>query len=571
MSTATNFQFRFLAVATIGLAGVLCYVNTFPGEFVWDDVSSVLIHKHVQDPSKFTQLFMEDQHAFGRGQGNFYRPLVSVSFMVDYLLSRPPGAESAMGPNGPVISTFVFHLTNMLWHMAAALLFFAVLVRLDAPRFVQLAAPLLYVCHPLHTEAVAYISGRADPMSAAFMFAALLFALQNDRSKRRIASTVLSCLCFALAVISKESALILPALLVLAFLLFRAKVGATDESHAFRPLPALLGSLVLLGAYVALRTFVLKFQSDTAPRDLSMGQRIAEVGQAFALYLKLIFVPTGLHMERTLDGYPAWLAIVGYALLLVCVGVFLGAWVRGNYRIAFGMGLFLVGWFPVSGAIPLNAPMAEHWLYVPLAGFLLAFLELFWTVLGSRAPKLAYPLVYAACALFVALTVQRNLDWRSNESLYLSTLKYNPTSARIQYNLAVTYEDLLHNPFGARRHYEEVIKLYAKKKAGMQFDEKSEPFWDEELESHLHLGQLFMQEQRFDKAVSHLATLMRISPNEQNRWMVASASIGLGQCMLAAGQPDEARKYIEQAGAIDPERKPEVDRMLKMLFGKAVS
>ena len=568
MSTVSNSQFRFFAVTAICLASVLCYVNTFSGEFVWDDVSSVLMHKHVQDPSKLLQLFKEDQHAFGRGQGNFYRPLVSVSFMVDYLFSKPSSVEGASGPQGPALAPFAFHMSNMIWHALAALMFFALAARMGAPRFVQLAAPLLYVSHPLHTEAVAYISGRADPMSAAFMFAALCFAFRKGSTRRQVIGSALCCLCFVLAVISKESALILPVVLFLAIILFREKGELPEATDRARPLPSLVGILVILAGYAALRATVLNFGSDTAPRDVSTGQRILEVGQAFALYLKLIFVPTGLHMERVLDGSPGWLAGVGYVLLLVCLIAFAGAWLRGQRRIAFGIGLFLVGWFPVSGIIPLNAPMAEHWMYVPLAGFIWALVEMFWLALGSRVPALAYTLTYAAFAVLVALTVQRNLDWRSNEALYLSTLKYNPDSARIQYNLAVTYQDLLDNPFGARRHYEEVLALYAKKKAGMQFDAKTEPFWDEELESHLYLGQLFMNDQRFDKAAPHFGMVLRVNPDERNRWMLATASLGLGQCMLAAGRPDDARKYIEQAGAIDPACKPEADRMLQAIAAR---
>lgn len=66
-------------VILVALAGTLVYINTFHADWVWDDVSSVLLHKHVQTPSSVFQLFLEDQHAFGRGQGNFYRPLVSLS------------------------------------------------------------------------------------------------------------------------------------------------------------------------------------------------------------------------------------------------------------------------------------------------------------------------------------------------------------------------------------------------------------------------------------------------------------------------------------------------------------
>ena len=81
-----SHAFLWTVALLLALACVLAYANTFRGEWVWDDASSVLLHKHVRDPGKFFQLFREDQHAFGRGEGNFYRPLVSVSFMADYWL-----------------------------------------------------------------------------------------------------------------------------------------------------------------------------------------------------------------------------------------------------------------------------------------------------------------------------------------------------------------------------------------------------------------------------------------------------------------------------------------------------
>ena len=76
-----------LSYGKVLVAGVLAYGNSFLGEFVWDDASSILLHEHVRDPAKFGQLFREDQHPFGRGQGNFYRPLLASSFMVDCVVA----------------------------------------------------------------------------------------------------------------------------------------------------------------------------------------------------------------------------------------------------------------------------------------------------------------------------------------------------------------------------------------------------------------------------------------------------------------------------------------------------
>lgn len=551
MTQIRDKQFAWLVAGAVCLLACVGYWNSFSGEFVWDDASSVLLHEHVQDPKMFFQLFREDQHPFGRGQGNFYRPLVAASFMLDYQLANPDDPMTT--------SPLIFHLTNTAWHIASALLLFGILTRLGAPRFVRAAAPLIYVIHPLHTEAVTYISGRADPMSAAFMFAAILLALWDGSRGKRIAGAVLCAVCFWFGLLCKESAFMLPGLLLL-FALFvprrkEAADGESQESPAYaRPWAALLATSVLLGVYAVLRGTVLYFPTDTVPRDLSFGERLVEVGQAFAIYIRLLFIPAGLHMEWSLEGVPAWYAGVGAVLLAACVAVVAVSWLTGQRRIALGMAWFLVTWFPISGVFPLNAPMAEHWLYVPMAGFVWAFMEALWLAIGrSRLRYGAVAAVYAGCACFTALTVHRNLDWHDNESLYRATLAKNPKSIRIHYNLAVTYEYLVNNPAGARRHYEQVLDLYDQRAQEQPASEDGKRvYYDDELEAHLSLGRLYAAEGRYDLAGTHYSTLLRVEGGDDKRALRAQAALGLGQCFMAFGDQKRAQEFFRQAVELDP-------------------
>lgn len=546
-------HFRLAVAILLVAAAILAYVNTFSGGFVWDDASSVLLHKHVQDPSKIFQLFREDQHAFGRGQGNFYRPLVSVSFMLDYALSRP-------GP-GAGLSPFLFHVTNTFWHAAAALLLFALLARLRAPRFVQAAVPMLYVLHPLHTEAVAYISGRADMMSAAFIYAALCIATYDaGRWTSRIGLALLSGLCFVGALLSKEAAFIFPVLAAL--LIFRPVPPETRRAavYAGRSAP-LIFSLAVMAVYGVLRTTVLKFASQTTP-DSTFIQRLVELLQAYALYVRLLILPTGLHMERTLDGVGAGTAAIGALLLAATVAAAVIAWRRGYPLAGLGFSWFLASWFPISGFFPLNAPMAEHWMYMPMAGLLWAVADLAWGLASKPAARqAAVAAAYAFGVAFLALTVLRNRDWRDNESIFLATLDKNPESTRVRYNLAVTYEDLMGNPAAARRHYEGVIKSYQQRKKGMLGSGKEE-FWDEELESHLSLGRIYTSRRQFGDAARHFSTVMRVAPSESNRAIRGTAAFGLGQCFMATGEVQKALDLFKQAAAARPELKQEIDRLL---------
>ncbi|MBI5093421.1 MAG: tetratricopeptide repeat protein [Candidatus Hydrogenedentes bacterium] len=551
----------FVAVA-VCVAGLLAYANSFTNGFVWDDASSVLLHKHVQDPGQFFQLFREDQHAFGRGQGNFYRPLVSASFMLDFALARSTLFPASAG-HIPDISPFLFHVTNLVWHVAAALLLLALLARLDAPPLVSVCVPLLYVVHPLHTEAVTYISGRADPMSASFMFLALWFGLAGRTPVRRMAAAAGCWISFAAALLCKESAFVLPALLLLAvFIPARRDDSGAPTGLIQRLIPA-IGAFAILAVYAFLRSGPLNFVKASAPEAAApFDQRLVETGQAFASYLGLVFAPTHLHMERALTGAPVWLAGAGYLLMVAGIAGAVIAYRLGQRRITLGLAWFLITWLPISGLFPLNAPMAEHWMYVPLAGFLWALAELLALTWRSGFARAAIPAaVFAALLVFVTLTAQRNRDWRSNESLYSATLDENPNSARVHFNLAVTYEDILKNLPGARRHYRSVLALAARKGAGAVST-------NEEIESHLSLGQIALKLGDYQDAAQHFQPLLALPVTDSTRPIIATAALGIGKCFLGVGDIQKAAASFEQA-AIIPEFKAETDSLIagKMLPG----
>lgn len=546
----------------VGMAGLIAYANTAGNAFVWDDVSSVLLHKHVQDPAQFLQLFREDQHAFGRGQGNFYRPLVAASFMADFTASRtapPPKVSRSPIPN---VSPFVFHVTNLCWHLLAALLLFALLARLKAPRLVQMAVPLIYVVHPLHTEAVTYISGRADPMAAVFLYAALWCTTLDSTTGQRIAGVLLMALSFCCGLLSKESSTIFPFLL-LWFVLARPRENNEPHKVYMVRLVPFAVSVVILAVYALLRMTVLRFAPPGAGPSTSFGQRLVETGQAFATYIKLIGLPTRLHMERSLEGASGWTAIAGFLLLGACVALLVESWLHRRRRTTLALGWFLITWFPISGLIPLNAPMAEHWMYVPLAGFLWALAEAIAPLAHRRLGRgLAMGTGWAACVALTVLTVARNRDWRDNETIFLDTLEKNPKSIRVHYNLAATYEDLLKNQPGARRHYEAVLALYKDQKKRTVKTGEKEPLWEDELESHFSLGRIFSEQHQYAAAAQHYAAILSLAPDDPHKELVASAALGLGKCYLATGDVRRAGELFRKAVALYPPLKEEMERDL---------
>ena len=563
--TETDYT-RCIGLAIVAL-GMLVYANTLNSEFVWDDASSILLHQSVQEPSSLPRLFKEDQHAYAGGQGNFYRPLLATSFMLDFWLSYSGPTIHESTRVTTELSPLIFHIDSIFWHCLAAFFLMLILRNFSAPVTIYAAVPMIYVLHPLHTEAVAYISGRADSMSAAFMFAGLYFATRKSKEGDTWLSGAIVLFCFSAALLSKESSFIFPALLTVAYFAYNK---TCDQKWYPIQWAALAGTAIILSVYGFLRTGnrPLNFGSDAQPPDTSIIERVGETAQSFAYYLQLLFAPAHLHMERTLDNATLTTTAIGCLSLLVCLSVVGVALRRKQYRIFLAAAWFLLTWLPISGLFPLNAPMAEHWMYVPMGGFLWMCLELILYSLPEKMPtgyhnryRLVVGAIICLWSGFLAMvSIERNLDWRSNQSIYEATLRENPKSSRVHFNLAVTYQDLLDNEDGAKRHYTQVITLYKEKKA--RDPARESKFWDEEIQSHFSLGQIFLERKQYNDAARHFGILSTISPVDSNRDIVALSLYGLGQCFRHSGDPNQAQQLFKRAIEIQPSLAPQIQAQL---------
>lgn len=564
MSTAlTNRRFAALVLLAVAWIGGIAYWNATANDFVWDDVSSFLVHKDVHDPAKIAELFKKDQHAYGRGEGRFYRPLLSVTFMADFYLANR-GAREAGAAGIPAVAPFVFHLSSALWHIAAAAALFLMLAVFRAPRMVQALVPLLYAVHPLHTEAVAYISGRADSMAAAFIFLGMAAAFsprllpEGARARRfawPAASLAAACCVFAGALSKESGAMLLPLLLLAAFVLLRCEAPAErPKPWPLAFLPFTLGVTAIL-LYAALRNAAVGGAAESAAAATPLAQRLVETAQALALYMQLVVAPGGLHMERTLDGAGALHTALGAAAALALLAACAIGLYRRRLGLAMGAGLFLLAWLPISGLIPLNAPMAEHWLYVPLAGLL-------WAVFDRAAAWTPAPaargLVYGAAALFCLLwldaTAERNREWRDNVTLFEATLRENPNTLRVHYNLAVAYESVERSYPPALRHYGAVAAMAQQAGPGAL---------RQELEAYYYAGQVLLADNRPQEAYAQFQRILeKGGRDEQSFDLVAAAILAIGESLIDAGEAPLAADHFAHWTRQIPALAPEAEQVL---------
>lgn len=426
-------------VILISLLGIFIYSLNINNPLFWDDDDWIIGNTYVHDFSHVKEIFSENMLAGFGLNSNYYRPVLSLSFAFNYSV----GGISPIG----------YHLVSNLFHIANALLLFLILYRLFNNKNVSAIAAIGWLIHPIHVESVAYISGRGDPMSLFFVLAVLCIIAWKERMS--FGYYTLCLFLFLLGLLSRETALILPALIILIKAIISEKKRVVDKvREAFM----VSTPFWVLGiAYFILRLTVLNFddtlnfyEGDNLYSE-NLGYRILTFFAVFTKYISGIIWPTGLHMEpnvpiyTSLFQYPVWLG-----LLMILGIIVLGTWLIRN-RKAFGY-VWVFGWLwffisisPASGIIPINAIMYYHWLYVPMVGVMgiLGYgAYVLWAKIRNRSlANLFAALLIIYAAFWSILSIKHNLLWGNEIKFYEYTLKHTPSSLRIINNLANAYSE----------------------------------------------------------------------------------------------------------------------------------
>ncbi|HZZ99601.1 MAG TPA: tetratricopeptide repeat protein [Candidatus Paceibacterota bacterium] len=480
----------FLALAAVGL---FIYAFNLHGPLFWDDADWIVNNFSVHALTWFNLKFIFSHDVLaGIGQvSNYYRPFLFLTFLINYLVS---GTD-------PIL----YHLLSDAIHVANALLIFYLLTRWFKNRRLAFIASLLFLIQPLQTEAVAYVSGRGDPLSVMFMLAGLALYLNNKK--------IWTAVVMVLAVLSRETAVLFPIYLGIILFAFEWPLNRANDSreemrsrgearprrlaasspgeHRERALAselrqaehAGLGTagpngdhwlwfkvvgilkqiwpyLSISAVYGVLRLTVLNFQNTlnfyTQQNIYSehLSYRLYTFCHALVVYLRLIFWPVGLHMDRdipvstSLFQWPTWLGA-----LIILASIVLMAWfllsaenerqVKSVSRKVwlFGLGIFFVNLLPTSGIVPINARIYEHWLYFSLFGLLTIvafYIDYLWSWLEKHRNQLVPTLVFALVGysvFFGIQTIRRNLLWTNVPGMYQNILSYQPDDVRVLNNL----------------------------------------------------------------------------------------------------------------------------------------
>ena len=462
----------FLFPILIIILGFVAYANSLNGKFLYDDPILVENNKLIRAPSAVINFFTNDIFsgaAVGR-KSSFYRPLQMASYTLNYSIGK--------------LDVRGYHLVNTILHILVALSIYWLINILFSNHLLSLITALLFVVHPLHTEAVSYIAGRADSLVGLFMLLSfILYVKLINQTRINILKIIFLLLAYLCALFSKEYSLLLPLLLLFYHFVFGKKINIT----------VFLSLLGVIAFYMVMRLTYLKplltLNTDT------VADRLPGLFVAIFSYIKLLFLPFHLHFEYGQKLF-AWTDLRTLGGVFITLLIFVWAYLkRGNKIILFSIGWFFLGLLPVSNLYKINYYMTEHFLYMPSIGFFL-LLSYFLSLLYNNKYKIV-ALILMTCAVlfFLNLTIRQNDYWKDPLTFYTKTLELAPESSNAYTNLGQIYQD--------KGDLTKALSCYTK---AIEFNPNNDKAYN-------NRGNLYNSNNNYDLSIPDLNKAVTLNPN----------------------------------------------------------
>ncbi len=423
----------------VGLAAAVLYVPTADYGFVQDDRAIIVSNPAAHSIGAALGAF-DDPYWPRETQAGLYRPLTILSYAIDWTISG--GRPGWM------------HIMNALWHGLATLLLVGVLARWLSPRAAA-AAGVVFAWHPVHTEAVASVVGRAELLVAVGILGAVLAA--------RRGWWVAAVACAAVAMLSKEHGVIAGVVILLDRWLQPAPQAPALE--AWRMKGGEVFFWVALGAvtigYLIAWYFIGRAgASDTAAVFYGRGPigRLAIALPAVLRASVLLFWPVSLSSDYSPQVIPAYsrfsLAAVLGLCIVIAVPIVIARYRRRAPAISFAVGLAALSYLPTSNLLfPSGVVLAERNLYLAVA-LPAAMIGVAWTGLEAMrgGARRAIATIGVLALVLGARSLVRLPAWRDNRAQLLTLLQEHPESYRGQASAAAVLAGS-GDTAGARRHY----------------------------------------------------------------------------------------------------------------------
>jgi protein O-mannosyl-transferase len=546
----------FLTLVLI-ILGFITYSSSFKNEFVWDDDYFISQNINVRSLKNIPQMFITNTVAGAGTSSNYYRPVMTLTFALDH---------AVWGNN-----VFGYHLTNTLLHIFAAIILFLWLKSLEMKKMMAFALAVIFIVHPIQTEAITYLSSRGDPLYSLFLLLSVyLFtiSLYKNRPKLLIPAIIF----FPLSLLSKEAAIAsFPMYTGILFIFkFKKKLSLSKLHDRFASHFVVVLSIILITIiYFGLRLTFLNFNNSlnySGANDLygtNFLVRMYTFLKVLLIDIRLILYPYPLYLERTTSiitsTFSPW--VIG-SFFIILLTIFAGVYETIKKRtcwILLGLLIISTQLLPVSGIIPQTGLIRENWLYLPMVGFYLILMAGFINFLPhlTRKFRKLFPMILIILSmLYVGMTVNHNFDWRDNITYFEYSLRFTNT-ARLHLNLGSAYIGKK-NFTRAKEHLEKAIRMadiYPQAHYNLGIVEnklKNDKLAEQEFLKSLNLDpsylyvyplliNLYLKQYRYDRALHYVDRLVSIYPNDYKMIYLE------GEILYKSGQLKSAEIMFKRA------------------------
>lgn len=526
------------------VAAFIVYAPALDGPFVLDDL--------------YLHFGRADADTIGLQAWLAGRPVTGLTYYLNYLTSgQQPGP---------------YHVTGVLLHVGVAALVFLIVRRALAsvdrapeagwpPDLIAGVCAGIFLLHPIQTEAVAYIAGRSDVLSALFAYAALAVFLAHRRPAIGSGATAAVLGLSLAALLSKQQAVAIPAAFVLIDFLWNEGSAAESLKRNLRLHGLLAAGAVAGAAWV----FAVLSQGTTAGlrvQGITPIEYLATQCRVFWIYCRLLILPVGQNVDpdiaisRGLADPLALAGLAGIGALIAGAVVLRRSWPLASA----GVLLFLALLAPTSSLIPIQDVMAERRIYFAAIGPLLVVADLLrrWRLPSPASRTLAAAALLAVLAI---ATNSRAAVWGDEMALWQDTVKRSPAKLRPRFQLAHLYYRA-GRCGDAAGEYEAASKL-AKPTVellvdwGLALDCAKRPG---EAEARLRqalavertynslaqLGMLLAKQGKFEEALPLLNDAVAAGPDQAAGWGYR------GNVLASQGKLAEAAEDFRKALAINP-------------------
>lgn len=566
------YQTQLIYFIIITSFGILIYIPSLTGNFVYDDYETIVKNPYIKNLSFIPQYFdpsHSDMWSVHRQQRGLYRPLLLASFALNYHISG--------------LNPFSYHMFNIILHILNGLMVYTiinnVLLSLGEPekdihRNMRIAftSTLLFVCHPVQTESVSYIVSRSSLLATFFILCSFLFFLFSMKTEcYRRTFRITSIMCFIFGLLTKEIVIVLPMIVLLyaALRLYHKK----DKQISLASIQISIPYFIILFLYLLLRILSVDKSYFSAAERIFITYLLTSMKAVF-IYLKVLVYPLDLNVDHHLPIINTiWdpSALLAFFLILIYYVISSPLFFRYSKALFLFSLWFLIALMP-NMFIPTSEPISEHTIYFPSVGFFAVGMILvmkFWyrlklyAIREMRAAGLA--LFYALIMVMGIMTLDRNHTWQEDISLWSDAVKKSPNHERPHLNLGLAYMGI-NRPDLAFHEFQSILAMNPNNSSAMNnigiiwgnvnnFEKAKEAFTNsikmkaDNPDTLNNLAFLYIQISKYEKSIPILKKVIEINPND------FTAHTNLGFAYYQMHDHTRGCHYLQNAMKINPDYK----------------